>query len=85
MSDMFTDGFFFVPNQISVRLMSKFSDHVYNYQVTQKNEGSILAKFFDLEIDPTLNPGHGDEIPYLFEYVSENIGCCVTLRRLVWH
>jgi para-nitrobenzyl esterase len=74
LSDMLTDGLFLAPDQTTVRLMSKFSDNVYNYQLTQPTTDLLIAKIYGVELDPKLNPGHGDDIPYLFDFVyAQNV------------
>ena len=70
LSDMLTDGYFFVPDQLTVKLMSKFSESVFNFILTEVSSDNFISKYWDIEFDPALSPSHGEDIPYLFDYVS---------------
>ena len=67
---MLTDGYFFVPDQLTVKLMSKFSENVFNFILTEVSSDNFISKYWDIEFDPALSPSHGEDIPYLFDYVS---------------
>ena len=78
LSDMLTDGYFFIPDQLTVKLMSKFNENVFNFILTEVSSDNFISKYWDIEFDPSLSPSHGEDIPYLFDYVSEerNISKC---------
>ena len=71
LSDMLTDGYFFIPDQLTVKLMSKFNENVFNFILTEVSSDNFISKYWDIEFDPSLSPSHGEDIPYLFDYVSE--------------
>ena len=68
---MLTDGYFFIPDQLTVKLMSKFNENVFNFILTEVSSDNFISKYWDIEFDPSLSPSHGEDIPYLFDYVSE--------------
>ena len=70
LSDMLTDGYFFIPDQLTVKLMSKFNENVFNFILTEVSSDNFISKYWDIEFDPSLSPSHGEDIPYLFDYVS---------------
>merc|ERR1711874_743798 len=51
----------FIPDQLTVKLMSKFNENVFNF----------IIKYWDIEHDPSLSPSHGEDIPYLFDYSDD--------------
>ena len=67
---MLTDGYFFIPDQLTVKLMSKFNENVFNFILTEVSSDNFISKYWDIEFDPSLSPSHGEDIPYLFDYVS---------------
>ena len=71
LSDMLTDGYFFIPDQLTVKLMSKFNEKVFNFILTEVSSDNFISKYWDIEFDPSLSPSHGEDIPYLFDYVSD--------------
>ena len=70
LSDMLTDGYFFIPDQLTVKLMSKFNENVFNFILTEVSSDNFISKYWDIEFDASLSPSHGEDIPYLFDYVS---------------
>ena len=68
---MLTDGYFFIPDQLTVKLMSKFNENVFNFILTEVSSDNFISKYWDIEFDPSLSPSHGEDIPYLFDYVSD--------------
>jgi len=73
LSDMLTDGYFFVPDQLTVKLMSKFSENVFNFILTEVSSDNFISKYWDIEFDPALSPSHGEDIPYLFDYSDDDV------------
>ena len=71
LSDMLTDGYFFIPDQLTVKLMSKFNENVFNFILTEVSSDNFISKYWDIEFDPSLSPSHGEDIPYLIDYVSD--------------
>ena len=71
LSDMLTDGYFFIPDQLTVKLMSKFNENVFNFILTEVSSDNFISKYWDIEFDPSLSPSHGEDIPYLLDYVSD--------------
>ena len=69
---MLTDGYFFIPDQLTVKLMSKFNEKVFNFILTEVSSDNFISKYWDIEFDPSLSPSHGEDIPYLFDYVSDD-------------
>merc|ERR1719273_867626 len=71
LSDMLTDGYFFIPDQLTVKLMSKFNEKVFNFILTEVSSDNFISKYWDIEFDPSLSPSHGEDIPYLFDYSDD--------------
>jgi len=71
LSDMLTDGYFFIPDQLTVKLMSKFNENVFNFILTEVSSDNFISKYWDIEFDPSLSPSHGEDIPYLFDYSDD--------------
>ena len=67
---MLTDGYFFIPDQLTVKLMSKFNENVFNFILTEVSSDNFISKYWDIEFESSLSPSHGEDIPYLFDYVS---------------
>jgi len=65
MMDLFSDVTFISPDQKTVKLMSKYSSHVFNYYLTQKTNKSPLGKLFKQGIEYT--PIHADELVFLMD------------------
>merc|ERR1719167_756728 len=59
LSDMLTDGYFFIPDQLTVKLMSKFNENVFNFILTEVSSDNFISKYWDIEFDPSLSPSHG--------------------------
>ena len=68
---MLTDGYFFIPDQLTVKLMSKFNENVFNFILTEVSSDNFISKYWDIEFESSLSPSHGEDIPYLFDYVSD--------------
>merc|ERR1711936_1138114 len=51
--------------------MSKFSESVFNFILTEMGSDNFISKYWDIEYDPSLSPSHGEDIPYLFDYSDD--------------
>merc|ERR1711970_1253596 len=69
--NMFNDAAFLVPDQVTVKTMSKHNPMVFNYQFTQKTNNSLLGKYFNFTYEDT--PLHGDPFLFMAEYQDEDV------------
>merc|ERR1712083_302534 len=60
-------------DQLTVKLMSKFSESVFNFILTEVSSDNFISKYWDIEFDPALSPSHGEDIPYLFDYSDDDV------------
>merc|ERR1711892_696574 len=63
--DLVSDIVFLSPGQKCVELMSKHSTHIFNYQLTQQTDKSVLGQI--LQLGPEYSPIHGDDLVFLLE------------------
>ena len=61
--DFYTDMMFLSQEQKSLELMSRHTDSLYNYHLTQQTNSSIIGGWFGL--GPEFTPMHGDDLVFL--------------------
>eukprot|EP00090_Calanus_glacialis_P020465 TRINITY_DN3150_c0_g1_i4.p1 TRINITY_DN3150_c0_g1~~TRINITY_DN3150_c0_g1_i4.p1 ORF type:complete len:682 (-),score=113.06 TRINITY_DN3150_c0_g1_i4:149-2194(-) len=69
--DLTSDVVFLSPDQKTVQLMSKHSQHVFNYYLTQKTDKSPIGQLLQLGIEYT--PIHGDDLIFLMTNYGQKL------------
>ena len=65
LSDLLTDLMFLSPDQKTVEIMSRHHDRVFNYQLVEQTDRSVIGVIMGLGRDYT--PLHGDDLSFLFD------------------
>jgi len=69
--DILSDSVFISPDQKTVQMMSKHSQHVFNYYLTQQTDKSFIGPV--LQLGPEYSPMHGDDLIFLLENYGQKL------------
>jgi carboxylesterase type B len=69
--DLTSDIVFLSPDQKTIQLMSKHSQHVFNYYLTQKTDKSPIGQLLQLGTEYT--PIHGDDLIFLMTNYGQKL------------
>jgi len=69
--DILSDSVFISPDQKTVEMMGKHSQHVFNYYLTMKTDKSFLGQV--LQLGPEYSPIHGDDLMFLFQLYGQKL------------